>query len=80
MEGEDFNILSAITKLGDYHGRFVEIPIGLNYINLYSLNGNFAKTLCISENFFDVSSIQKESKWDRIYTFSDLRVFDDFLE
>ena len=78
-EGEDFNILSAITKLSDRHNKIVEMPIGLNYINLYSLNGTFAKTLCIGEKLFDVSSIQKESEWDRIYTFSDLRVFEHFF-
>ncbi|WP_192348900.1 BF3164 family lipoprotein [Algoriphagus sp. Y33] len=79
LQGEDFNILSALTKLSDIHQKFVEMPIGLNYINLYSLDSTLAKTICIGEKLFDISNIQKENTWDRVYTFSDLRVFDDFF-
>src|SRR5690606_4105037 len=53
-EGEDVNILSTSTKLSGRHNRFVEVPIGLNYINLYSLDSSFTKTTCVGEKLFDI--------------------------
>lgn len=77
--GEDPNILSTMTELSDHKNKLVEMPIGLNYINLYSLDGIFAKTICIGKELSDISEIQRESRWERMYTFADICVFDDFF-
>ncbi len=77
--GEDFNILSTITKYSKRHNRIVEMPIRLNYINLYSLDEKFEKTICIGNELFNISNIEKKKRWERIYAFSDLRLFDDFF-
>lgn len=79
LEGEDVNILSTMTELSDHKNRFVEMPIGLNYINLYSLDSTIANTICIGESLVDISAIQREHRWFRTYTFADLCVFDDFF-
>ena len=78
-EREDFNILSTITKYEFNSKRFVEMPGHLNYINIYSLDGSFAKTICIGKRLDHIGKIQDKNKWtERKDTFSDLRLFPRF--
>jgi hypothetical protein len=77
--GENINILSTITKYSPLHKKIVEMPIGLNYINMYSLDGDFSKTISLGKTLDNVDKVQDESRWDRLYTFADLRVFDNFF-
>jgi hypothetical protein len=67
------------TKYNDKNGRIVEAPIGLNYINIYSLDGSFAKTICMDKELNNITNIQNTEETDRIYTFANLRVYDDFF-
>lgn len=76
--GENFNIISAITKVGK-DGRIFEMPVGLNYLNIYTPDGTFEKTVCIGENADDIDEVMNTSRWKRKYTFSDIRVFDKFF-
>lgn len=78
-KGEDINILSTITAHSDQHDLIVEMPIGLNYINLYALDGSFKKTVCMGEELDNIGRIQDKFRWNRMYTFADLRLFDDFF-
>lgn len=78
-EGEDFNILSTITKQSGDNGIIVESPIGLNYINLYTLDGTLARSICVGDKLYDISKIRNKNGWERIYTFSDLRLFSGFF-
>jgi len=79
-EGKDFNILSTNTAYSDIHGRFVEAPIGLNYINLYSLDSTITKTICIGEELSDISVVQNEfPQWNRKYIFANVSTFDNFF-
>jgi hypothetical protein len=74
---EDINILSTITK--ESENKFiVEMPLNLNYINMYTLDGSFAQTICVGENLDNIKKIQDKKRADRIYVFSDLRLFQDF--
>lgn len=59
-EGEDFNIISTITKVSK-DGRIIEMPIGLNYLNIYTPDGTFAKTICIGSQTDDIDEIMKSS-------------------
>jgi hypothetical protein len=77
--GEDFNILSTITRYSKQHEIFVEAPIGLNNINIYKLDGSLSKSIVMGKELSDLNAIQNENRWDRKYTFSDLRLFDDFF-
>lgn len=77
-EGEDINMLSTITKMNYDNDIIVEMPIGLNYINMYTLDRTFAKTVCIGNKLDNIEKIQNKSMFDRIYTFADLRIFDNF--
>lgn len=77
--GGDHNILSTLTQYSKIHDRVVEMPIGLNYINLYAPDGSFAKTIAIGKKLYNISEIQDTKEEDRIYTFANIRVFDDFF-
>ena len=74
VPGEDFNILSTITKTSN-DGRIIEMPIGLNYLNIYKTDGSIAKTICIGDKLADIDEIMSLDRGDRLYTFSDIRVF-----
>ena len=77
-QNEDFNILSTVTKMSK-DGRIIEMPVGLNYLNVYKLDGSFAKTICVGDKLDDIDDIMDKSRWSRLYTFSDVRVFDNFF-
>ena len=77
-EGKDFNILSTITKHNSNKNLIVEMPVGLNYINMYSPDGSFSKTICVGNQLDHIGEIQYKRNWERIYTFGDLRLFPDF--
>jgi hypothetical protein len=78
-EGEDINILSTITKYSDDHQLVVEMPIGLNYINMYSLDSSFGKTICMGKTLDDINKIQNKQRFDRIYTYAHMSLFEDFF-
>ncbi|MDP2043226.1 MAG: BF3164 family lipoprotein [Algoriphagus sp.] len=79
MEGEDINILSTITKYSNINKKIVEMPVGLNYLNIYSLDGSFSKSICIGNNPFNINTIQRTNMWNRTRTFDGLRVFKNYF-
>ncbi|MDD4032223.1 MAG: BF3164 family lipoprotein [Bacteroidales bacterium] len=77
-EGEDFNILSTGTKYNLNKKLIVEAPTGLNYLNLYSIDGSLSKTICVGSRLDNITKIQNTKREDRIYTFANLRLFSKF--
>lgn len=75
---KNINIISTISRMNHDNGLIVEMPIGLNYINIYSLSGHFSKTICIGKKLYDISDIESQDFEDRIYTYSDLCVYKQF--
>lgn len=75
---QDINILSTITKFNPDRNIVIEMPVILNYINMYSLDGTFTRTLCIGDKVDDIEDIQDKKLWERIYTFNDIATFPDF--
>lgn len=78
-EREDINILSTIIQLNKTRDKIVEIPIGLNQINLYSIKGNFGKTICVGKHMDNIDKIQNKTRWNRLYTYADVRAYADFF-
>jgi len=76
MPREDINILSTITKRNKPTGRFVEIPLKLNYINIYSIDGSFEKTICLGKKLDKISDIQQLDRAKRILRHGYLCVYD----
>ena len=74
----DFNILAANTKYNTERKLFVEAPVFLNYINMYSINDAFRKTICIGGKMDNIEEIQDIPFFDRLYTFVGLRLFPEF--
>lgn len=77
--GEDINIMSTIAKRSSQKDIIVEMPIGLNHLNMYTLDGSFQKSICIGDKLSNIDGIQKRKRQNRLYTFADLRIFDDFF-
>ena len=75
----NYNILSTMTRWSDKHKKVVEMHFGLNYINLYSLDNSFAQTICLGKKLDNISDIESLALEDRMFQFSDVRVYDDFF-
>lgn len=76
---EDINILSTIAKRSENKDIIVEMPIGLHHLNMYTLDGSFQKSICIGDKLHSIDDVQNQKRQNRLYTFVDLRVFDDFF-
>lgn len=77
-DGADINLLScglAVSK----NGYVVEAPVSLNYINVYKLDGSFAKTICVGDALDNIDDLSQKKMMERKFVFSDVRVFDDFF-
>ena len=76
--GEDFNILAAGVLYCPNKKLVVEMPVNLNYINVYALDGSSQMTICVGDELDDIEKIQDTDRMDRIYRFGGLQVFPDF--
>jgi hypothetical protein len=74
--GEDFNILSASIKRNN--SLIVEMPVYLNYINMYSPDGSFGRTVCVDRKLDNIGEIQNQSRKDRLFPFISLSLFSTF--
>lgn len=79
LNSSNFNILSTMTRLNDQQRKIVEMYFRLNYINIYSYDGFFNKTICVENKLDDISTIENMDLKDRFFKFSDVRVYNDFF-
>ena len=75
----NINIITTMTKFSKENKKLVEMNFGLNYINIYSLDGAFQKTICIGDELDSIEKIENTKYEDRYFQFSDLRIYDDFF-
>ena len=74
----NYNILSAIIKYSQHNNMVVEMPVGLNYLNMYTLDGSVTRTLCIGRELYNIDELQNMDHWERPYTFANLKLYDTF--
>ncbi|MCH7405509.1 BF3164 family lipoprotein [Belliella aquatica] len=79
MKGIDFTVMTTMTRYNEIHDKIVEMNFGLNYINLYAVDGDFGKTICVESKLDDIGQIESKENVDRIFRFSDVRVYDNFF-
>lgn len=79
LAGDNFGIMATMTRYSDRHDKIVEMNFGLNYINLYAVDGNFGKTICLESKLDDIRMIENQEDNERIFRFSAVRVYDDFF-
>jgi hypothetical protein len=77
-EGEDFNILATITKVNTERNLVVEMAASMNFINLYSLDGVFGKTICIGNKLNNIAKIEAKPRWSRKQIFGNLSLYPQF--
>ena len=75
-EGEGFNIMSSLVAVTNDGKRIVEAPLGLNYINAYSIFEKFGYSLCIDKTPYKLSNILETSRHNRKYVFADVRAYE----
>ena len=70
---EDFNIMSSLISISPSREYIIEAMIGMNYINIYSLNNNNIEyTICVGKELDKLSDILSTSRYNRKYVFADL--------
>lgn len=73
---EDFNIMSSLISISPSREYIIEAMIGMNYINIYSLNNNNIEyTICVGKELDKLSDILSTSRYNRKYVFADLRTY-----
>ena len=79
LPSSDFNLLSADMGYSRDNNRIIEVPIALNYINIYSPDGASRKTICIGKKIYTLKWLQGLERAEVPYTFSQLQIYDDFF-
>lgn len=72
------NLLSCGTVVSP-QGRIVEAPLYLNYLNIYTLDGKFAKTICLGDELSDLDILTQKKIFDQKDMFSIVKAFDNFF-
>lgn len=75
-KGEDFNLLSTLPGISPDGTKCVEAMVGMNYINVYSLETGKGFTVCSDKELDKMSDVLAQSPKDRKYMFADVRTFD----
>lgn len=73
--GEDFNLLSTLFASQPGGSRCVEVPIGLNYINIYSMSDEWGKTVCEEEEMVSLSEVLNTSRANRRYLYAAVKSY-----
>ena len=73
----DMNIISTAIRV--HEGLVIEMPIYLNYFNMYTLDGKMSKTICPQEKLIKINEVQSLKESQRIHTFSAINTFSHFF-
>ncbi|MBQ7811436.1 MAG: hypothetical protein IJ394_02645 [Bacteroidales bacterium] len=74
-----FNILTFRTRYESRRRLVVEAGTMLNSINVYSIDSSFTRTICLGNSLDNIYDIETLKLINLPYTFSDLRVYDDYF-
>ena len=74
-----FTVLSSDLKYNKQNGMIVERPIFLNNINLYSVDGEFSKSICLDQQVDDIDEFATISLNDMRQVFADTRIYSDYF-
>lgn len=75
-KGHRQTVLSSFMRYNLKNRRIVQVPLFLNYINIFNIDGTFCKTICIDPQLIEINENVETELRD---VFDDVRVFDDFF-
>lgn len=78
-DGYLFNVMSSFAGYDKTSGKVVEASININNINVYSLSGDFEKTICYGKRLDNIAKICNSPNANFTKNFTDLRLYDDFF-
>jgi len=74
---EEYNVLSTMIIADSSRGMLAELGSRLNIIHIYSLSGDFCKTISIGEKLENIQEVEKLSDEDMRKVYYDARAYDD---
>lgn len=75
-EGEDVNVLSSMTVTQPNGYKLAEIMLGMNYLNIYSVDGTYRRTICVESEMDKLSDILATPRERRKYYFANAKAYD----
>lgn len=66
---EDINLLSKVTRFSPQADKIVEFMIYLNQINVFSIDGNSGKTICVGKKLDNISKIERQPRFLKTNTY-----------
>ncbi len=81
MDPNKINLLGAFIESDKKGETILEVPLFLNYINLYSLyDSSFSKTICTGDRMVSIDDIQEEKELINIFSYyNGVTSFDDYF-
>lgn len=78
---EDVNLINLLScgTVVSPQGRIVEAPLYLNYLNIYTMDGKFVRTICLGDELSNLDVLMKKPIFDQKYMFSIVKAFDNFF-
>ncbi len=74
-----YTALASITRYDRQNGLIVEIPILLNHINLYSVDGEFGKSICLDRQIDDIDELANDPYFSEREIFANPRIYSDYF-
>ena len=65
----DINLLSKVARFSPQVGKIVEFMIYLNQINVFSIDGNWGKTICVGKKLDNLSKIERQPRFFKTNTY-----------
>lgn len=75
-EGEDVNVLSSMMVTHPDGYKLAEIMLGMNYLNIYSVDGTYRRTICVESEIDKLSDILATPRERRKYYFANAKAYD----
>ncbi len=66
---DDINLLSKVTRFSPQADKIVEFMIYLNQINIFSIDGNSGKTICVGKKLDNISKIERQPRFFKTNTY-----------
>lgn len=76
---ENMSLYMAYREYSCDHDRMIEVLPCLNAINIYSIDGSYAKSVCIDNDVDNIDTLQTREMYNYVMQFQGLRLYDDFF-
>lgn len=72
----EINLLAKVIRYNPKARKVVEAMLSLNQINIYSIDGDWGKTICVGEKLDNLAKIEHTPRFSRNYTYATVSTWD----